>query len=168
MMAEEVGVFSGNDFEYAEIAFKDKVKLGFSIVYAANPIAGKGFFMLRFVVIGPEPYLDMLSFQKFTVRHKRLYKQGGQDVSGRALNRLLIPVFDGSVCPHIARIVGDKLGIWQVLAGWIVEQLEAEGFILSVLDFPAFLASRFPLPEEQVTLSLEFPDLQAGQVDVEN
>jgi hypothetical protein len=159
MDAETVASFMGQNFKYSEIAIRDNETIGICLQFGVHPQTRALFAIIRFVCIADGAYAECAKFKHFTSRGMSLYtKETGKQTQGHKLNRVLIPIATGQgTCPHTVRAIGDHFEIWTVLANWITEQLDAEGFVLSVFNLPQLLRECTPDPVDQVTLALELP-----------
>lgn len=156
-------MFMGQNFEYREVANRGKEILGFNAMIGSLP-NGVVLMVLRFVCIAPAPYAEMAKFSHFKSRGPSHYTKGGKEIVGQKLNRLAIPLWTGG-CPHSARQVGDHFQIWEMLAGYVKEQVEAEGFHLDLTkeQLTEMLRETAPDPVDHVKLALEFPDFNAPE-----
>lgn len=156
---EKVPTFKGKDFEYKQIAFNDNLTMGIHLSILSSPMAPVCGILTRFVVIGPEPYLEKALFVNLKSRGMSQYTtENGNSVSGLKLSQIPFPVFE-NVCPHTFRQVADNAAIWTPIADWIAARVTDEHYVLSVFDLPGICQSFFDLPEQNAKLILTFPDL---------
>jgi len=166
--------YVGSRSRYHDIATRGTEALGLAVEYAPHP-NGKGYFIIRFVAHGKEgasySHFHNREKAKFLALDANGHKPNHAEIfKGVRLNKLAIPVFEKAVHPYEVLTFGDELGVWDVVADWIVEQLAAEGFSLvegaNVADLVRSLFVLPTTPKEAVATAFEFPDLTAEKKQV--
>jgi hypothetical protein len=152
--------YSGN--WYVDIAERNTERLGVGIDYAAHP-TGVGCFIVRFSVHGEG--IDPKNYKHLTYRDKSRYVIPATDttpaegIKGIRLNKVAIKAFSPAIGRHEVALFAEKLGVWSKLAGWVGEQVAAEGFTVNVPNLRETLRSLIAPTTGEVENVLEFPDM---------
>ena len=161
--------YKGSNSHYVDIAIRGTDEhLGLGVQYAVHP-SGTGCFILRFVVHGKD--VDPKNFKHLMYRESAKFITTGGDAKhsevfkGVRLNKLAIPVFEPAVGRHEIAKFAEKFGIWALLEEWIAEQVQAEGFMITV-NLPQEMKQLVvgpDTPEASVKSVIEFPDLKSEE-----
>ena len=160
--------YRGQNSRYVDIAVRNQEHLGFAIEYALHP-SGIGCFILRFVVHGKG--IDPKNYKHLTYRESAQFlisetaTSSAEVIDGVRLNKLAIKAFEPAVPKHEVHKFAVKFGTWNLLSEWVAEQVEAEGFTVTV-DLQHEIQSQFipPVtPEETVKSIIELPNLAAPE-----
>lgn len=158
--------YRGSNNLYVDIAARNEERLGFAVEYAIHP-SNIGCFILRFVVHGEGA--DPKNYKHLTYREKAKFvipataeKPMVEMFKGFRLNKIALPVFKPAVQRYEVGDFATKFNIWPLLIEWVAEQVQAEGFTLTV-DLEAEIKGMLALPKTPdgtVTSVIEFPDLK--------
>jgi hypothetical protein len=91
---------------------------------------------------------------------------GAELFKGYRLNKIAIPVFQPPVRPQEVEKFAEKLNVWALVEAWIVETVQAEGFVLVAPDLQSVLRLMVcgeSTPEDAVKSVIEFPNLSAPE-----
>ena len=158
--------YRGSSNFYVDIATRNAEHLGFSLEYAIHP-SNIGCFIVRFVVHGDD--INPKNYKHLTYREKAKFiipataeKPMVEMFKGYRLNKIALPVFKPAVQRYEVGDFATKFNIWPLLIEWVAEQVQAEGFTLTV-DLEAEMRGMLAVPttpEVTVTSVIEFPDLK--------
>lgn len=159
--------YRGSKTHYVDIAIRGNDTLGIGIDYAVHPQQNAGYLLVRFVAHGPNLSPD--SFSHLVLRDTAQFLKVGEDETqaevfkGVRLNKVPVKLFEPPIYAHEVSQYADKFDLWPLLTDWIVTQVTAEGFILTVDlqdEIKALLTPPVPpVTEEPVTCLYEFPNL---------
>jgi hypothetical protein len=150
----------GTKNSYTEIGLRGDEYIAISMLFAVNPENSVATILNRFIAYKDDGSVSTKSFKHFIPREFSDAKiTGGHTVSILRLNRSAIPVLTGAGTKEEFLSAGDKLQVWPMLASWIKENLQAEGFEPFVDDLAAFVRGQFAGPPQPLELKLTLPDL---------
>ena len=153
--------YRGFSTRYVDVAVRNKNEwIGLSVQYHPHPKTQQGCFIVRLVTHGEKAP----KFSHLSLREKGEFVTVGphaEQFKGFRLNKLAIPVFSVAVLPHEIDQYATKFGIWALLEEWLTEQIQTEGFTLTVNLLDEIKAMLVPstTPEESVKSALELPVL---------
>lgn len=159
--------YRGSHSHYVDIAVRGTDEhLGLGVEYAVHP-SGVGCFILRFVVHSASK-LNPANYKHFAFRESAKFvipdsgsKYNGEVIRGVRLNKIAIPVFEPAVQRHEVEKFAAKFGIFQTLTEWVAEQVQAEGFNLTVnlqKEIEGLVLP--PTTSKEVKSVVQYPDLK--------
>jgi hypothetical protein len=155
--------YRGQASSYVDIAVRGSDEhLGIGLQYAAHS-SGVGCLIVRFVAHGT---VIPAKFTHFSYREKArfLTKSDGhaEMFKGIRLNKAVIKLFSPAVGPWEIDKFATLFGVWPMLAEWVTEQVQAEGFTVTVDLQKELKAQLVPEPTTvEVKSAIEFPNLGA-------
>lgn len=164
--------FRGSSSRYIDIGVRGDDFLAASVEYAVHP-SNIGCFIVRFVAHGKS--LDPLSFKHLTYREEKAQflipaskdNPSNEVFNGIRLNKLALPAFKPAIKPYEVADKGTEFGLFLVVADWIGQQAQLDGFTLltEASALAAEFRNFFTLPPTEGTIEniLELPDLTTAE-----
>lgn len=180
-MTAQLKKFKGDSNIYTEVATRGAETMGLCLDYAIHG-SGVGCLIVRFVAYSTTKAFE--PFNHFVMRQHAQFKalddagatlkgEDGHSVKflGVRLNKIAVPMFNpGPPSAFVAQFL-DSFSMYPVLADWIAEQIQADGFTLTVPTLVTLLQDALTVPlskPEDSKMVLDFPDLAAYHAEAGN
>ena len=164
-MTTTVKRYRGTTGTYVDVATRGNEILGLSLQYSLNRLEDRSGLLVRFAARSEDG--SHQPFTRFSQRQQTQYRflDDGGHKSGEyfpviQLNKFSIPVVSPAMPPEQFKTWVQDTNTLDVIAEWLMEQIQAEGFtLIDAENFKAFVLEQIIPTPPAPKLMLEFPDL---------